>query len=264
GGVLARATIKALPVNRTFDLQISVGLTILIICEPLRYLAFQLSIAQGDWNMAFDPTLRWMAIETPQGHAAGVRLLGAVLIVVARLRGVIAGIGAMLMITSYGFEGHTVSSDSRPLLAILLFIHLAVAHWWIAALYPLRVLLTTDDGTQIAQTVEQFGRHAVIAVALLITAGALILGELTNWQPDISSDYQRSFALKLALFAIIFTIAARNKLRWTPHLTVDPASARQGLARAISREIAVATMIVLATAIATSYGATSFGNQPHV
>ncbi len=258
GSVLVRMTIQASPISRTITQQIAAGLIILIVCEPLRYLAFQLSIAQGDWDMAFDPTLRWMAIETPQGHTAGMRLLGAALIIAARLRGTLAIIGAILMVSSYVLEGHTVSSDNRALLAVLLFIHLAIAHWWIAALYPLRMLLKTEDSTQTAQTVAQFGRQALIAVALLAIAGAFMLGELTQWQPDLSSPYQLVFALKLALFAIILGIAATNKLRWTPRLTVDPESARTGLAQAISREISVAAMIILATAIATSYP-----NQPH-
>ncbi|MEM8971274.1 MAG: CopD family protein [Pseudomonadota bacterium] len=258
GGILVRTTIPAPRVNRPINLQISIGLFILIICEPLRYVAFQLSIAQGDWKTAFDPTLRWMAIETPQGHAAGMRLLGAALVLMARFRGTIAVTGAILMISSYLLEGHTVSSNNRALLAILLFVHLAVAHWWIAALYPLRAILTNRDTTQAAQTVELFGRQALVAVGLLTVAGALMLGELTGWQMDASSAYQQAFALKLALFAIILALAARNKLRWTPRLTVDPDRARPGLARAISGEMAVAALIGLTTAIATSYG-----NLPH-
>ncbi|MGI9523424.1 MAG: hypothetical protein ACR2PG_17470, partial [Hyphomicrobiaceae bacterium] len=47
GGVLVRATLGLAPVSRTINWQIGIGILVLVVCEPLRYMSFQLSIAQG-------------------------------------------------------------------------------------------------------------------------------------------------------------------------------------------------------------------------
>ena len=41
--------------------QIRFGCLLLLAVEPLRYFAFQLAVAQGDWSQAFAPDMRWMA-----------------------------------------------------------------------------------------------------------------------------------------------------------------------------------------------------------
>ncbi|MEO1406068.1 MAG: CopD family protein, partial [Pseudomonadota bacterium] len=67
------------------------------------------------------------------------------------------------------------------------------------------------------------------------------------------SPYQIAFALKLAGFAAILGIAARNKLRWTGMLRTDPPRARTGLRRSLLIETVVAVSILSATALVTSF-----------
>ena len=255
GGVLVRATLDTSITARTLDRQIFCGLGLLALCEPLRYVAFQLSIAQGDWAMAFDPAMRWMGMETPLGHAAGVRFTGAGIILIGLLLWrPLAIAGAVLAIVSFLLEGHTLSHEHRPLLAALLFAHLAMVHWWLGALLPLRAALSErNDPQATASLILNFAGKAIWAVGILTVTGIIMLGELTDWRLAPASAYQQGFALKLASFAALITIAAVNKLRWTPILIDNPAVGQRGLRTSIGIETIAATTLLFATALATSF-----------
>lgn len=253
GSVFVRTTLALPGAGRMLDRQIAFGVILLFVCEPLRYAAFQLSIAQGDWAMAFDPAMRWMGAETPLGQAAAVRLIGATVVFIGLWWRPLALVGALLVVSSYLVEGHTVASDSRLLLAALLLLHLAVAHWWIGALLPLRAITSGTNDDVIVESIEGFGRKAVFAVALLLLAGLTMLGELVEWRLDAFSSYQQGFLLKLLGFALIIAIAGLNKMTWTPMLIQDPQRGRDGLRFSINVELAVAAAILFATAVATSF-----------
>ena len=254
GSVLVRATLGMREASSTINRQIAFGAALLFVCEPLRYVAFQLSIAQGDWSMAFDPAMRWMGLETPIGQAAIMRLTGTLIVLAGFIWQPVAAVGALVVVGSYLFEGHTVSSEWRVLLAALLVLHLLAVHWWIGALLPLRATLATANRAIIVEMVERFSRLAIVAVAALASAGALVLAILTNWEIDLSRPYQQGFALKLLAFAAIGSIAGVNKLRWTPRLkSGDPTAGIRGLRAWLTFEIVIAAGILFATAVAVSF-----------
>lgn len=253
GSVLVRATLALPGADRMLDRQIAFGVVLLFVCDPIRYAVFQLSIAQGDWAIAFDPAMRWMGAETPLGQAAVVRLIGAAVVVSGSWWRPLALVGALLIVSSYLIEGHTVASDTRFLLAALLFLHLAIAHWWIGALLPLRAVASGTNNDAIVEAIEGFGCKAVFAVAVLLLAGLTMLGELVAWRFDASSSYQQGFLLKLLSFALIIAVAGLNKMKWTPLLVQDPQRGRDGLRSSITVELALAAAILFATAVATSF-----------
>ena len=253
GSVLVRATLALPGADRMLDYQIAFGVVLLFVCEPVRYAAFQLSIAQGDWAMAFDPAMRWMGAETPLGQAAAVRLIGAAVVVSGLWWRPLALVGALLIVSSYLVEGHTVASDNRLLLAALLFLHLAIAHWWMGALLPLRAVASGTTNDAIVQSIEGFGRKAMLAVAVLLLAGLTMLGELVEWRFNAASAYQQGFLIKLLGFTLIIAIAGLNKMMWTPLLVQEPQRGRDGLRSSITVELALAAAILFATAVATSF-----------
>ena len=253
GSVFVRATLALPAADRILDRQITFGVVLLFVCEPVRYAAFQLSIAQGDWAMAFDPAMRWMGAETPLGQAAAVRLIGAAVVVSGLWWRPLALAGALLIVSSYLVEGHTVASDTRFLLAALLFLHLAIAHWWMGALLPLRAVASGTTNDAIVQSIEGFGRKAMLAVAVLLLAGLTMLGELVEWRFNAASAYQQGFLIKLLGFTLIIAIAGLNKMMWTPLLVQEPQRGRDGLRSSITVELALAAAILFATAVATSF-----------
>lgn len=203
--------------------QIVFGFSLLLVVEPIRYTAFQFAIAQGDWALAFGPGLRWMGLQTPIGQAAAARLTAAVAIAIFWRRSPAVGVMAAAGLTgSFLLEGHSASSETWTALGTAgLFLHLAAIHWWLGALYPLLVLTRRCDPAALVSLIEAFGRWAFRIVAGLVTGGALLLGLLTGWSPNIGSLYQQRFLLKLGLVALLLSIAAVNKLRLTPLLARD-------------------------------------------
>jgi putative copper export protein len=252
GGVLFAAGFPRATdaIRDDIDRQIAGGCCLLLVVEPMRYVAFQLSIAGGDWSLAFGPDLRWMGMQTPMGQAALTRLIAVAALLTFGLRSVFGGLAAALvMIASFAIEGHTASSEVRTVLGTgALFIHVTAVHWWLGALYPLLIMTHGSDPASLSDVVESFGRRAAWVVAGLLAGGVLVLAILTGAQVNPESTYQQRFLLKIALVAGLLAIAAWNKLRLTPLLRRDHEAGRAGLRASIKVELFVAVSVLLATA----------------
>ena len=116
GGVLIQATMGRFVTANLVRRQVVLGAVLLIVSEPLRYVHFQIAIAQGDVALAFDPSMRWLALETPLGQATTVRLASLVVVMLSVLFANSAAAigGAVVMVSSYLIEGHTASAAGRP------------------------------------------------------------------------------------------------------------------------------------------------------
>ncbi|KAB2941270.1 MAG: CopD family protein [Hyphomicrobium sp.] len=242
-------------VERAVERQVLLGCWLLILLEPLRYIAFQLAVAEGDWSAAFAPGMRWMGLQTAVGQAAAMRVLAALALVGTRLRwSGVSLAAAIVMIASFALEGHTVSSHYRLAVAPLLLIHFAAVCWWFGALYPLLASIRRAPPEIVAGTARSFGRRAVWVVGALVAAGAVLLIVLCNGELRLDKPYQQRFIVKLALVAVLLSLAAWNKLRLTPLLVENYTIGAAKLRRSIRFEIAVALMILLSTAWIVSTG----------
>ena len=251
GGVLfALSFPQATPhVERSLQRQILLGCWLLIFIEPLRYVAFQLAVADGDWSVAFAPGMRWMALQTAIGQAAVARLLAAFVMLATALRWPgISLAAALVMIASFALEGHTMSSGYWPLVAPLLLLHFAAVSWWLGALYPLLALTRQAPPEVAAKSVRAFGQCAAWVVGALLVAGVALLIVLCSGELRPDSAYQQRFLVKLVLVAGLLSLAAWNKLRLTPLLSQNYSLGAAKLRRSIRCEIAVALIILAATA----------------
>lgn len=255
GAVLFRLSFPTLSsAVPTLKRQIRVGAACLVIGEPLRYLLFLQQIAGGDLALALSPSMRWIAMETPLGQAAVIRLAAVVAMLVAGLRWQVIGLAAAAaMLGSYLIEGHTASSDARVLLAPLLFVHLLTVHWWIGGLPGLFAAVRAEQAQELARGVRRFGALAVWAVGALVVAGGILLGVLAGWRLDLASGYQQAFLLKLGAVVLILAVAGVNKLHLTPQLDREPERGRAALWTSIVVESGVAILILLATALAITF-----------
>jgi putative copper export protein len=251
GGVLfALSFPHAAPhVERSLRRQILLGCWLLICIEPLRYAAFQVAVAEGDWSLAFASGMRWMALETAIGQAAVARLLAAFVMVATALRWPgISLAAAIVMIASFSLEGHTMSSGYRLLVAPLLFLHFAAVSWWLGALYPLLALTRQAPPGVAAKLVSAFGQRAVWVVGALLVAGVALLIVLCRGELRLDSAYQQRFVLKFVLVAALLSLATWNRLRLTPLLSEKYSLGAAKLRRSIRCEIAVAVIILATTA----------------
>jgi putative copper export protein len=189
-------------------------------------------------------------METPMGQAATTRVIAAVAILVLPGRMIASrASAALVMMASFAFEGHTASSETRTTLGTgALLIHVMAVHWWLGALYPLLILVRNLEPVRLGPVVEAFGRQAIWIVAALLAGGIIVLTILTGAKLNLASPYQQRFLLKLALVAVLLSLAAWNKLRLTSLLRRDPANGRAKLHRSIKAEILVGLFILITTA----------------
>lgn len=252
GGVLFAASFPraAVGARRALNWQIALGCGLLLFIEPLRYAAFQLAAAQGDWTLAFGPDLRWMAFETPMGRSAGARWIAALVLLTLGMRSTSIGrVAAVAMIGSFALEGHSASADAWTALGTAaLLVHVATVHWWLGSLYPLLQLIRHGERATVVWAVESFSRRALSIVAGLVLAGGFLLVVLTGWTFRLESAYQQRFLFKLGLVAFLLAIAASNKLRLTPLLTRNYEAGSAKLATSIRTEMVVGLAILAATA----------------
>lgn len=212
-------------------------------------------LAGGTWAGAADPVLVGAVLDGPLGNSLAVRCAGlaliALLIVDRTATRAAACLGAVAVCASFAFRGHTLG-DPRFGLAVLLTAHLLGVAFWIGAFAPLLRSIRTADPRQAGALTHEFGRKALAVVAGLAAAGAALLVLLAGDPLDaLATPYGRLFALKLAVFAVLLGIAARNKLRLTPALRAGDPAAGTRLRRAIRVEIAAVAAILVTTAVLT-------------
>ncbi len=251
GGVLFRWSfpVAAAAIRPALQRQIVGGFLLLLLIEPMRYAAFQFAIGGGDWSVAFGPELRWMGFETPIGKAAAVRLAAAAVIVIAGRRSAVLSLAAALvMIAAFLLEGHTAASDAPVVLSAFLLLHLAAVHWWLGALFALIAVTRLAEPATVVATIETFGRRAMWVVGALVAAGAALAFVVTGGTLNVDSAYQQRLLIKLILVAALLSLAALNKLRLTPLLRRDFDLGARRLRTSIRVEIAVAALILCATA----------------
>jgi putative copper export protein len=125
---------------------------------------------------------------------------------------------------------------------------MAAASWWLGALIPLIAVTRRADPAAAVATIELFGSRAVLVVGALLAAGALQVVVLTGGDVRLDSAYQQRLLIKLGLVAALLSIAAWNKLRLTPLSRRDYPVGAARLRASIRVEIAVAAIILSATA----------------
>lgn len=246
GSLLLRLSL-AVPKGSLFDrrltAQVGIGGAIIVSVSIAMIAQFLLTISGGDLGMALSPDFLGIAVQTPVGQVGGLRIL---LVLALALCWLMKWrwptlIPALLLVFSFGMEGHSLSFGPRWITSTLVGLHLAIAAWWLSVLIP---LLSVNSGDR-DHFGETFGRQAVFAVPVLIVAGSLLFGLFTSWQLDLSQDYQRRMLMKIVAVVAILSIAAANKLYFT---------GRPGFVWALRVEAFVALAVLALTAFLTATG----------
>jgi putative copper resistance protein D len=210
----------------------------------------------GDASAVFDSSLLSMVWQAGAGHAFLIRAIGlvfAALLVVSVRLAVPALLGATLAATSFAWTGHAraLAPDVIPLL--LQGMHLLAAAFWLGALMPLYIVARSEDTPRLAAAAVRFSSRAMFVVGALLAAGAALLCLLLGDPAALwGSAYGRLMMLKLALVAGLLSLAAFNKLRLTPRLRAGDRRASGQLRASIQAELALAALILAATATLTT------------
>lgn len=247
GSVLLALSLGASgPFARALRLQSAIGAAAFLALVPLTYVSFQLAMAGGDAIMAFSAGFRGIFFQTDQGTLAYVRLGAGLLLFLVmvlplpslQVRWLIAGVPALILIGTFGFEGHATSYGPRILSAALIIVHLALIHWWFAILIPLPAVPVAQQGG----IAHRFGVQAAVLVPILILTGAVFFGVMTGFSWPSFEPYFQRFGVKMGLFLAILCFAAANKLWLKPG---------GGLGLSIRLETLIAISLLIATAYLT-------------
>ena len=219
----------------------------------LRFAAEALWLAGGDAALAVDPMLLGAVGGSAFGQAGLVRAGGLALLAATMLaaRPLSAGLAALAVCASFALVGHSLR-EPRLVLGALVALHVACAAYWIGAFAPLRRIARHGPHAEAAALAAAFGRPALLAVPALIAAGAgllVLLGGSVG--AALATAWGRALALKLALVAALLALAAVNRLRLTPALARGEAGAARSLRRSVEAEMALAGLVIVATAFAT-------------
>lgn len=162
-----------------------------------------------------------------------------------------------LALVAYGFtlSGHISLLESWVRTALT--IHVAAMGIWLGMLLPLRWCCADVESNTLVMLMTRFSRLGFGVVATLVVTGIAMLLSLIDIVDLFTTDYGRLMLLKLAAFTVVLLIAALNKWRYVPALSL-PGGA-QKLARSIDREILIAATLLVITAVLT----TALGPSSH-
>lgn len=156
-------------------------------------------------------------------------------------------LAAFLLLLPFGWRGHTAD---MPLLArVALSLHVAVAAFWMGALFPLWRLSRGGDTARCRKGMEQFGRLAAWLLPILVLCGiGLLYALLDGWGQLLRGSYGLLLTTKLLLVGVLLLLAAQNKWQLVPRL---PALTGK-LSRSIRTEMLLGAVILLVTALVTT------------
>ena len=219
----------------------------------------------GGWADAVDPDVLFSVLsDTAFGHIWLTRILLALaLLALAVWRRptprLLPAILSGLFLASLGLVGH--ASMREGALGVLeranQALHLTAAGLWLGALAPLLLSLRRlrdanlrNDAAVALRRFSGFGHFAVAAVLItgLVNTG-MILGRLPT---SLSSPYQATLAVKIAVVAAMVLLALYNRYRLVPLLANAPGGALSALSHNTMVEMLLgAAVLALVSAFAT-------------
>ncbi len=263
GSVLVRLSLTVLDTeSRGFLARIAAASAVAAACLSLLRLPLRAGFLMGGTlDGAIDPQILLIVTESPLGTSIALRLAGLALILIVLLpqRGAfriaiswLAALGGVLAAASFAFRGHALE-EPRLLLGALITLHILGLAFWIGIFAPLARVTRRRPLEEAGALAQEFGIKAAWIVSGLVVAGVLTLVFLGVVPPQIPpTPYGQAFLVKLALFACVFALAARNRLRLTPALLVATPGADARMIRAIRLEALLIAGILITTAALTT------------
>ncbi len=227
-----------------------------VVAVPLLVGQFLLEAARmaGDLSGVFDSTLQGMALSSPAAATLAVRLLGVALILAGLSRASATaealGLGgAILTAASSALMGHTAVHPWRVLLAPTLTTHVLIAAFWFGAIPVLFLATLRETPERAGGLIEEFSRIAIWVVPLQAIAGALMALVLVRRLAVFLEPYGWLLLTKVMGFALLMALAAANRFRLGPTVTLGAAGPFR---RSLVAEYLLLAGVFAATATMTS------------
>jgi putative copper export protein len=189
------------------------------------------------------------------GAATAIQLLSAGLLLLLMQYPATQSIrlaSAALLMFSFALSGHAPTMGFVT--GFIVFVHASAAAWWIGSLWLLRHACGESDFNIVAHAVHRFSSVAMSLIGVLLLAGLSLLYALLRFDGMRPlSVYEQVAAVKIAIVAVVLSVAAYNKFLLTPRLAAGDASAVSTLRTSIHVELVLIAAVLAATAILTTY-----------
>ena len=155
-------------------------------------------------------------------------------------------LGAALLV-SLAWISHPAAAPEQPLGLLGDALHLSAAGAWMGGLPCLAIYLAMKPGAEAGQVLRRFSALSLCCVSVLTASGIsnawLVVGSLSAL---FTTAYGALLLVKLALFAILIGLGARNRLRVKTKLglTNTPPDLLGQLRRDVAREICLGVAVV--------------------
>jgi putative copper export protein len=206
-----------------------------------------------------DTHLQYLAWHSGGGNAAVLEMIGLGVIALglasdAARTADIASIGALIATCAAVLTGHTSVHAERPLLALLLALHLVLVAFWFGALLPLILCSLYESQQATVAVLREFSAIAGPLVPCIAIAGltmALVLmPDRTAW----GTAYGSLVLTKIIAFAGLMLLAAWNRWRALPKIESSHAAAPERAIRvSIATEYGLIVGVLSVTAVLTTF-----------
>ena len=234
GRAQARTVTVALLVGGLIAAPLSVGLQGL---DALDLPVSQLMLAEV-WRAGWETAYGLTALTAECAMVAGLLALVAPV----RLGRALALVGLLGIGLALLLSGHAGTVEPRWLTRSAVFFHGITVAFWIGALIPLVVAIRSGD----RDALMRFSRLIPIPLAILIATGCLLMFvQLDRVDALWTTRYGLVLSGKLALVAVLVSLAAANRFALVPHFAATGSvSAGRPLATSIRIELALAIIIL--------------------
>lgn len=229
------------PIRRLARIAAAAGIVLV-----LSHLALEPARLAGDFDGFGDPALRQLAWRSESGASQLLQVLGLLGILVTLNAGAgLIAVGAFLL------TGHTSGHPLRAALAPLLALHLLIGAFWFGSTSALLIVCGLEPKALAVDVLRRFSRLAGALVPLILLAGVAMAWILAGSLAVLHQAYGELLLVKLALFALLMLLAARNRWRLVPAYAAG--GQPTPLRRAIAAEYGLIVLILAATAVLTAY-----------
>ena len=259
-GIVLFLALRAQPLPHTESALHRIGILAALIATILCLAHYLLEAARmsGELGGVLDAALQGMVLRSAASITLAWRLLGLVLIVAGLGLGSAtrrtAGVtGAVVLLASFTFIGHTSKDAARWLLSPVLLVHLSVVAFWYGSLLPLYLVSSRESAQTAGSVVQQFSAQAVWLVPALLLAGLTLAALLL---PDLSAlhrPYGELLLAKVAGFCVLMLLAALNRWRFGPALQRRDRAAGRRFRQVVGTEFVLLATVLCVTAVMTTF-----------
>lgn len=138
-------------------------------------------------------------------------------------RSIAAAVGAVAIVVSFWFDGHTVTKGIRVVHALVNSIHLLAASIWVGGVVSLAVLAwrrhRRGHPSGVATLALRFSGSATVALAAVGVAGLVMAAFVLDSPGDLTStEWGQTMLLKTGAVALAASAGAYNHFRLLPRL----------------------------------------------